>query len=47
MSSAATDPLDPGRPAPDAQTPEPDDIVHECGLESFPASDPPSWWGAA
>ena len=21
-----------------------DDIVHECGLGSFPASDPPSWW---
>jgi hypothetical protein len=24
-----------------------DDIVHECGLGSFPASDPPSWWAAA
>jgi hypothetical protein len=23
-----------------------DDIVHECGLGSFPASDPPSWWAA-
>jgi hypothetical protein len=22
------------------------DIVHECGLGSFPASDPPSWWAA-
>jgi hypothetical protein len=21
-----------------------DDIVHLCGLGSFPASDPPSWW---
>lgn len=21
-----------------------DDIVHQCGLGSFPASDPPSWW---
>jgi hypothetical protein len=21
-----------------------EDIVHECGLGSFPASDPPSWW---
>lgn len=24
-----------------------DDIVHQCGLESFPASDPPSWWAQA
>jgi len=23
-----------------------EDIVHECGLGSFPASDPPSWWTA-
>lgn len=23
------------------------DIVHECGLGSFPASDPPSWWAHA
>ena len=23
------------------------DIVHECGLGSFPASDPPSWWAQA
>jgi hypothetical protein len=23
-----------------------EDIVHECGLASFPASDPPSWWAA-
>jgi hypothetical protein len=22
-----------------------DDVVHVCGLGSFPASDPPSWWG--
>jgi hypothetical protein len=22
-----------------------DDIVDLCGLGSFPASDPPSWWG--
>jgi hypothetical protein len=22
------------------------DIVHESGLGSFPASDPPSWWAA-
>lgn len=24
-----------------------DDIVYECGLGSFPASDPPSWWAQA
>jgi len=24
-----------------------DDIVSECGLGSFPASDPPSWWADA
>jgi hypothetical protein len=23
------------------------DPVHWCGLESFPASDPPSWWGGS
>jgi hypothetical protein len=23
-----------------------EDIVLECGLGSFPASDPPSWWAA-
>jgi hypothetical protein len=23
------------------------DPVHRCGLESFPASDPPSWWGGS
>jgi hypothetical protein len=23
------------------------DPVHQCGLESFPASDPPSWWGGS
>jgi hypothetical protein len=35
------------------QTPVPnepaltDDLVHQCGLGSFPASDPPSWWAQA
>ena len=24
-----------------------DDVVHLCGLGSFPASDPPSWWAEA
>jgi hypothetical protein len=28
------------------QAPTKHDIVHECGLGSFPASDPPSWWAA-
>jgi hypothetical protein len=31
-------------PGPDEPAPESQDIVHECGLASFPASDPPSWW---
>jgi len=22
----------------------PTDLVEQCGLDSFPASDPPSWW---
>jgi hypothetical protein len=33
-------------PALDDPAPTDHDIVHECGLGSFPASDPPSWWVA-
>jgi hypothetical protein len=43
----ATVPIDPVElqpPAPHEPTLAADDIVHECGLGSFPASDPPSWW---
>jgi hypothetical protein len=36
--------VEPGPSVPDELAPAADDIVHECGLESFPASDPPSWW---
>lgn len=33
-------------PVLDDQAASKDDIIHECGLGSFPASDPPSWWAA-
>jgi hypothetical protein len=29
------------------ETPLAGDIVHQCGLGSFPASDPPSLWAQA
>ncbi len=31
----------------DDGAPSDTDIVYESGLESFPASDPPSWWAGA
>ena len=34
----------PDEPAPDEPALAADDIVDVCGLGSFPASDPPSWW---
>ena len=34
-------------PVPDGPAPSDTDIVLESGLESFPASDPPSWWAGA
>jgi uncharacterized protein YeaO (DUF488 family) len=39
-------PAKPGPPVLDEPAPA-DDIVHLCGLGSFPASDPPSWWAQA
>lgn len=38
---AGVEPLVPNEPA------LADDIVYGCGLGSFPASDPPSWWADA
>jgi hypothetical protein len=42
-------PIDPVKGEPPVlndQAPNEHDVVHECGLGSFPASDPPSWWAA-
>lgn len=36
-----------GSGAPRQAMSTPDDIVDEYGVESFPASDPPSSWGGA
>jgi hypothetical protein len=48
MKSAAVqiEPAEPGPMKPN-QAPLAGDIVHQCGVGSFPASDPPSWWAQA
>jgi hypothetical protein len=45
-AAAQIEPAEPGPPVLN-ETPPADDIVHQCGLGSFPASDPPSWWAQA
>jgi hypothetical protein len=46
MTTAPTpiDPMNGEPPVLNDQAANKDDIVHECGPGSFPASDPPSWW---
>jgi hypothetical protein len=46
IASAQIDPIRLESPVLSDPAPTDYDVVHECGLGSFPASDPPSWWAA-
>jgi hypothetical protein len=43
-AAVAIEPVEFEPPALEEPAPAADDIVDVCGLGSFPASDPPSWW---